>query len=87
MKKEAISLTPHCHFHPLHRHRHLDINKAIPAESSPLDIASILSSPPSFKEGGERGGEVNFDYLPWRGKSEKLKKGVEGIFKVCHFYI
>ena len=26
--------------------------------------------PPSFLKGGE----VNFDYLPWRGESEKLKK-------------
>ena len=35
---EGISLTPHYHFHPLHRH--LDINRAITAESSPLHIAS-----------------------------------------------
>ena len=31
------------------------------------------SSPPSFLKVGS--GEVNFDYLPWRGGSEKLKKG------------
>ena len=31
---EGISLTPHYHFHPLHRH--LDISRAITAESSPL---------------------------------------------------
>ena len=30
------------------------------------------SSPPSFLKVGSR--EVNFDYLPWRGESEKLKK-------------
>ena len=35
---EGISLTPHYHFHPLHRH--LDISRAITAESSPLHIAS-----------------------------------------------
>ena len=32
-KGEAISLTPHCHFHPLHRH--LDISRVITSESSP----------------------------------------------------
>ena len=36
-KGEGISLTPHYHFHPLHRH--LDISRAITAESSPLHIA------------------------------------------------
>ena len=35
-KGEDISLTPHYHFHPLHRH--LDISRAITAESSPLHI-------------------------------------------------
>ena len=35
---EGISLTPHYHFHPLHRH--LDISWAITAESSLLHIAS-----------------------------------------------
>ena len=35
---EGISLTPHYHFHPLHRQ--LDISRAITAESSPLHIAS-----------------------------------------------
>ena len=34
----GISLTPHYHFHPLHRH--LDISRAITAESSPLHIGS-----------------------------------------------
>ena len=37
-KGEGISLTPHYHFHPLHRH--LDISRAITAESSPLHIDS-----------------------------------------------
>ena len=37
-KGEGISLTPHYHFHPLHRH--LDISRAITAESSHLHIAS-----------------------------------------------
>ena len=36
-KGEGIYLTPLCHFHPLHRH--LDISRAITAESSPLHIA------------------------------------------------
>ena len=36
-KGEGISLTPHYHFHPLHRH--LDISRVITAESSPLHIA------------------------------------------------
>ena len=34
----GISLTPHYHFHPLHRH--LDINQAITAGRSPLRIGS-----------------------------------------------
>ena len=33
-------LTPHCHFHPLHRH--LDISWAITAEGSPLHIAATI---------------------------------------------
>ena len=37
-KGEGISLTPHYHFHPLHRQ--LDISRAITAESSPRHIAS-----------------------------------------------
>ena len=37
-KGEGISLKPHYYFHPLHRH--LDINRAITAESSPLHIGS-----------------------------------------------
>ena len=37
-KGEEISLTPHYHFHPLHRH--LDISQAITVESSPLHIGS-----------------------------------------------
>ena len=37
-KGEGISLTPHYHFHLLHRH--LDINRAITAENSPLHIGS-----------------------------------------------
>ena len=36
--RAGISLTPYCHFHPLHRH--LGISRAIAAESSPLHIAS-----------------------------------------------
>ena len=31
---------------------------------------TVRTFPPSFLKGGE----VNFDYLPWRGESEKLKK-------------
>ena len=37
-KGEGISLTPHYYFHPLHTH--LDISRAITAESRPLQIAS-----------------------------------------------
>ena len=37
-KAEGISLSPHYHFHPLYRY--LDISWAIPAESSPLHMAS-----------------------------------------------
>ena len=36
-KGKGISLTPHYHFHPLHKH--LDISRAITAESSPPYIA------------------------------------------------
>ena len=37
-KGEGISLTPQYHFHPLHRH--LDVSRAITAESLPLHITS-----------------------------------------------
>ena len=37
-KGEGIYLTPLYHFHPLHGH--LDISRAVTAESSPLHIAS-----------------------------------------------
>ena len=37
-KEEVISLSPLYHFYPLHRH--LDISRAITAESSPLHIAN-----------------------------------------------
>ena len=37
-KGEDVSLTPHYHFHPLYRH--LDISRAVTAESSPLHIGS-----------------------------------------------
>ena len=37
-KGEAICLTPHYHLHPLHRH--LEISRAITANSSPLHIGS-----------------------------------------------
>ena len=37
-KREGISLTPHYHFYPLHRH--LGVSRAIAAESSLLHIAS-----------------------------------------------
>ena len=37
-KGEGIPLTSHYHFHPLYRH--LDISRAITAESSPLHIAN-----------------------------------------------
>ena len=33
-KEEGISLTPHCHFHRLHRH--LEISPTITVENSPL---------------------------------------------------
>ena len=36
-KRETIYITPLYHFHPLHRH--LDISRAVTAESSPLHIA------------------------------------------------
>ena len=39
-KGEGISLTPLYHFHPLHRH--LDISRAITADSSILHIASTF---------------------------------------------
>ena len=37
-KEEGISLTPHYHFHSLHRHLHT--NRVITAESSPLLISN-----------------------------------------------
>ena len=39
-KGESISLTPLYHYHPLHRH--LEVNQAIIAESSPQNIAKFL---------------------------------------------
>ena len=39
-KGDAIFLTPLYHFHPLHRH--LEVNQAITAESSPQHIAKFL---------------------------------------------
>ena len=39
-KGEGISLTPHYHFHPLHRH--LDISRVITAKSSPLHIETLI---------------------------------------------
>ena len=38
MKGEGISLTPHYHFHPLHRH--LDVSRVVAAENLSLHIAS-----------------------------------------------
>ena len=38
MKGEGISLTPHCHFHPLHKH--LDVSRVVAAENLSLHIAS-----------------------------------------------
>ena len=46
MKGEAISLTPLYHFRPLHRH--LDITRAITAESSPLHITAAGLEPGTF---------------------------------------
>ena len=45
-KEDAISLTPHYHFHPLHRH--LGINRVVTAESSPLDIGSSWTRTGNF---------------------------------------
>ena len=45
-KGKGISLTPHNHFHPLHRH--LEINRTIAAESSPLHIASSRTRTGNF---------------------------------------
>ena len=45
-KGKGISITPHYHFHPLHRH--LDISRAITAESSPLHIASSRTQTENF---------------------------------------
>ena len=47
-KGEVISLALPCHFHPLHRH--LDVSRAITAESSPLHISyrSVKLEPGTF---------------------------------------
>ena len=54
-KGEGIPLTPHYHFHQLHRH--LDISQAITTKSSPLHIASswtrTVFSPNAEKYGPE----------------------------------
>ena len=44
MKAEGISWAPHYHFHTLHKH--LDINRAITGESSPLHIVSTAGLEP-----------------------------------------
>ena len=52
-KGEGIYLTPHYHFHPLQKH--LDISRAVTAESSPLHLVSerksltIFSHIPNFQ--------------------------------------
>ena len=45
-KGEGISLTPHYHFYPLHRH--LDMSRTITAESLPLRIASSRTRTGNF---------------------------------------
>ena len=45
-KGEGISLTPHYHFHRLHRY--LDISRAITEESSPLHIGSSWTRTENF---------------------------------------
>ena len=39
-KGKAISLTPHCHFHLLHRYQNLEISWVMTADSSPLHISN-----------------------------------------------
>ena len=84
---EKISLTPHYHFHRLHRH--LDINRAITAESSPLHISSsqtgtwklwlpnasrypLSSASPCFHE---------IAIL----RHDKISKGILGLVNCCGF--
>ena len=45
--EESISLTPHYHFHP--RHKHLDISRAITEESSPLHIGSSRTQTGNYR--------------------------------------
>ena len=55
-KGEGISLTPHYHVRPLHRH--LNISQAITAESSPLHIASNRTRTETFGFGVQVANQV-----------------------------
>ena len=45
-KGEGVYLTPHYHFHQLHRH--LDVSRAITTDSSPLHIGSSCTRTGTF---------------------------------------
>ena len=76
-KGEGISLTPHYHFHPLHKH--LDNSRAITAESSPLHIGSnqtltgILRLPSASRQ--------PLSYAPLIYYNEKTDNKQRGIIK------
>ena len=100
-KGEGISLTPHYHFHP--PHRHLGISRVITAESSTLHIGSSRTQtsnicfpsasrqPLSFSSSKNRKLKVKL----WRVGSRQRKKRVlfvlfilsEGIFFTFLYYL
>ena len=65
-KGEGISLTPHYHFHPLYRH--LDISRAITADSSPLHLVSTRTRT------GYRREQHNLMLLTWNASGSIVKQ-------------
>ena len=74
-KVETISLTPLHHFHPLHRH--LDISRAITAESSPLHIDSSCARTGNLWSGFMR----SHHYIVFKCWTRRVFSLKEGTFK------
>ena len=83
----GISLTPHYHFHRLHRH--LDISRAITAESSPLHISSSRTG--TWKLWFPNASRYPLSSAsPWFHeiailRHDKISKGILGLVNCCGF--
>ena len=86
-KGGGISLTPHYHFHRLHRH--LDISRAITAESSPLHISSSRTG--TWKLWFPNASRYPLSSAsPWFHeiailRHDKISKGILGLVNCCGF--